>query len=143
MKTRFWVYGAILLLLIFAAVWVFRPGESYKELKKQTAVAADPDAERVVRDFLAAAENRDKSRLGALMLIRDSTDLERYADPFFGKKTGPVKFLAFRRLDHSSKINLTAVVYSQPLDRSFAFTLVKDGKKRYRVYSVGGSGQRP
>ena len=143
MKKRFWAYGAVLLLLIFAAVWVFRPEESYRELKKQTAVAADPDAERVIRDFLAAAEHKDKSRLGALMLIRDSTDMERCADPFFGKKAEPVQFLAFRRLSHSSKNNVTAVVYSQPLDKSFAFTLVKDEKNRYRVYSVGGSAQRP
>ena len=143
MKKRGFVYGAILLLVIISAVGVFWPEESYRELKKQTAVSADPDAERVVRDYLAAAKNRDKHRLGELMLIRDSTDLERYADPFFGKDAEPAKFLAFRRLDRSSKINITAVVYSRPLDRSFAFTLVKDGRNRYRVYSVGGSALRP
>ena len=143
MKKRGFVFSAILLLVIIAAVGVFWPEESYSELKKQTVVSADPEAERVVQDFLAAAKGRDKRRLGELMLIRDSTDLERFSDPFFGKNADPVKFLSFRRLSHSSKNNVTAVVYSQPLDKSFAFTLVKDDKNRYRVYSVGGSAQRP
>ena len=139
MPKKFWIYLVILLLLAGTAVWVFWPREDYRDLKEQTAVAADPAAEKLVKAFLAAARDKDKSRLGRLMLIRDSTDLERYSDPFWGREAEPVRFLGFTRLKHSSKNNLTAVVYSEPLGRSFSFTLVETPDRQLRVYSVGGS----
>ncbi|MCI5779690.1 MAG: hypothetical protein MR051_07770 [Lentisphaeria bacterium] len=143
MQKKYIGYGIALLLPAMLALWVLWPQESYRELKAQTAVAADPEAEKLIREFFAAAKARDRSKLGGMMLIRDNTDRDRYTEPFLGKNAEPVRFLGFRRLNHSSKINLTAVVYSQPLDKSFAFTLVKNPRDQYKVYSIGSSVRRP
>ena len=142
MRKKHWVCLVIVLLLGGMALWVFRPQDEYRELKEQTAAAPDPAAERLVRDFLAAARNKDKSGLAKLLLIRDSTDLERYSAPFWGREAEPVRFVDFKRLKHSSKVNLTALVYSEPLDKSFSFTVVKDARGRLLVYSVGGSSRK-
>ncbi|MBP5531208.1 MAG: hypothetical protein J6Y54_04175 [Lentisphaeria bacterium] len=136
----------ILLILLaaaaIAAYFVLRPSDDLGHLKKTEEVAGNTgEAEKTVLDIVAAAESGDtRKALKDFMYVRDPTELERITAPLLEQPPfGEVEFLGCDRLVHSHSNNLTVHVYSAARQKSYAFHLVKDGNKGYKLSGLGFS----
>ena len=137
---------AILLILLavagFTAYFVLRPSDDLGHLKKTEEVTNDTgEAKKTVLAIVAAAKSDDpRKALKDLMYVRDPTELERITAPLLEQPPfGEVEFLGCDKLVHSHSDNLTVHVYSAARKRSYAFRLVKDGNKGYKLSGLGFS----
>ncbi len=142
-KKKLVILSIVILLLAVLAWWVFRTPDHLADLKKMEPAAVDPQAELLIMQFFDGVRKKDTRSLMKLMLIRDSTDFERYTDPFLkGESPDPVEIIGCRRLVKSSKDHLIIQVFCKGQGRAFSFTCVKNKQGEFRIYSVGLSSKK-
>jgi len=135
-----------LLLVIALAIWVFRPTDDLRHLKRTEEVTeGTEEAVQTVRDLLAAARaEKPRKAFAPLMYVRDGTELDRLTAPLLEKpEMGELEFLGCSKLAVSHRDNLAVHAYSANRQKSYAFYLVKDKQGVWKFADLGLSKRRP
>ena len=143
---RFIAYGVLLFLSMVLAVWACYEPPYLAELKEMEPVESGTEEPlAAVNAALEAIGNKDERELFKLMLVKDSTEFQRYtAGLLAGPDFLPAKPVGCSRLIHSHRgDNISVFVQSQPRDKIFQFALQKDAAGAYKIRSISQTRQRP
>ena len=146
LKKRYFAYAACAALAISLLIWAHYDPPYMAELKKTTPVeSATEEPLAVVADALEAVKTQNRQQLFQLMLIKDSTEFQRYAGILQkGGELFPTETAGCRKLVNSHRSdNVSVYIYSHPRRKTYQFTLLRDTDGQYRIRSISLARQRP